>query len=92
MKQRFNKLLAVVLAASLCVPAFPAEAVQAADTGSVYFTEPERISVSTVSDDRFSNFNEGWKFNLGESETAQNPDFNDASWSEVTLPDRKSVV
>lgn len=91
MKKRLNKLLAVVLAASLCMPMIPADSVQAADTGSVYFTETERISVSSVSDDRFSNFNEGWKFNLGDSETAQNPDFNDASWSEVTLPHDFSI-
>ena len=91
MKQRLNKLLAVVLAASLCIPAIPTNMVQAADVGSVYFTEPERIAVNSVSDDRFSNFNEGWKFNLGDSETAQNPDFNDASWSEVTLPHDFSI-
>lgn len=92
MKQRLNKLLAIVLTASLCVPMLPTGTVRAANAGSVYFTDAEKVSVTTISGERFSNFNEGWKFNLGESSTAQNKEFNDSSWSEVTLPHDFSII
>ncbi len=40
MKHRFNKLLAVMLAASLCVTVLPRAAAGASDNDGVSFTEP----------------------------------------------------
>ena len=37
------------------------------------------------------NFNEGWKFSLGDDSTAQYPDYNDASWLDLTLPHDWSI-
>ena len=45
MKQRLNKLLAVVLSAALCVPMLPAGGMKAADAG-VVFTDEEQIFVN----------------------------------------------
>ena len=48
MKHRFNKLLAVMLAASLCVTVLPRAAAGASDNDGVSFTEPEVVKVSAV--------------------------------------------
>ena len=45
MKQRLNKLLAVVLAAALCLPAVPSGNVDAATNGAV-FTDAEQVFVN----------------------------------------------
>ncbi|MEY8427661.1 glycoside hydrolase family 2 TIM barrel-domain containing protein [Lachnospiraceae bacterium 46-15] len=91
MKHRFNKLLAVVLAASMCVTVLPRGAAGASDNDGVSFTEPEVVKVSAVKEDRDTNFNEGWKFNLGDVSGAQNTGYNDASWKDVTIPHDFSI-
>lgn len=35
---------------------------------------------------RSANFDEGWKFNLGDSAAYSQPDFNDSSWRNLNLP------
>lgn len=35
---------------------------------------------------RSANFDEGWKFNLGDSAAYSQPDFNDSSWRSLNLP------
>ncbi|WP_316814997.1 beta-galactosidase GalB [Pedobacter nyackensis] len=37
------------------------------------------------------NFNEGWKFNLGDEQAAKSPAFNDTKWRRLTLPHDWSV-
>lgn len=92
MKRRYSKLLSALLAVSLCLPAIPAEQISAASTDSVTWSEEETIPISNdVGDARSSNFNEGWKFYLGDSGTAQNPDFIDSSWKDVNLPHDFSI-
>lgn len=86
MKHRFNKLLAVMLAASLCVTVLPRAAAGASDNDGVSFTEPEVVKVSAVKEERETNFNEGWKFNLGDVNGAQNMGYNDAAWKDITIP------
>ena len=72
MKRNFNKLLAAVLTASLCIPAFPAEYVPAAVTDEIIWSDEETVLVNNndVGSTRSSNFNEGWKFYLGDSGSA----------------------
>ena len=91
MKKHFNKLLSIMLSACLCVPAFPATPVQAAETDGVIFMEPTTIKISNITGERFTNFNEGWKFNLGDSASAPETDFNDAAWKDVNLPHDFSI-
>lgn len=94
MKRRFHRLPAVILTASLCVPALPAASMQAANANAenAYWTEEESVPVVTISSkDRLINFNDGWKFNLGDSSTAHETDFNDSSWDNITLPHDFSI-
>jgi len=94
MKRRFHRLPAVILTASLCVPALPAASMQAANANeeNTYWTEEESVPVVTISaKDRLINFNDGWKFYLGASSTAHETDFNDSSWDNITLPHDFSI-
>lgn len=49
-------------------------------------------STTLDSSKREININEGWKFYLGTSSTAQNRDFNDSSWDDVDLPHDFSIT
>lgn len=91
MKQRLNKLLAIVLTASLCVPMLPAGTVRAAGNGSVTFSEEQEVKVSHYGTERVSLFNDNWKFYLGTSSQAQEPSFNDSAWDTVDLPHDFSI-
>ena len=65
MKHRFKKLLAIVLATSLCIPTLPTETARAetdSPSDGIFLTDPETISAN-------DSFNEGWKFYLGDSNT-----------------------
>ena len=89
MKQRRRMAaLALALAIVLGCMALPAAA---APTGTVTGS-PETIPVSTgVGTERENNFNEGWKFYLGNNSSAMDPGFNDSSWKSVTLPHDFSI-
>lgn len=91
MKQRLKKLLAVILSAAMCMPVFPAEAAIAAESGGVIFNEPESVGVTELGSERSTLFNEDWKFFLGESNSAQDVNFNDSTWENVTLPHDFSI-
>ena len=90
MKQRLNKLLAVVLSAALCVPMLPAGMAKAAEE-SVTFTEEQTIQVNNYGQERSTLFNDGWKFSLGRSSEAYKPEFNDADWESIDLPHDFSI-
>lgn len=65
---------------------------KAEESGTTIAGEPETVLVSgSIQDSREINFNEGWKFYLGTSSTAQNPGFNDSAWESVTLPHDFSI-
>lgn len=91
MKQRLNKLLAVVLAASLCMPMLPAEHVKAATAGAV-FTDEEQIFVNDYGKERSTVINDSWKFHLGEISGASGRELNDADWDNVDLPHDFSIT
>lgn len=81
--------LLLALAIILGCTALPAAA--AAPTGTVAGS-PETVQVSAgVGTDRENNFNEGWKFYLGDNSSASTPGFNDSSWKSVTLPHDFSI-
>ena len=82
--------LLLALAIILGCTVLPAAA-SAAPTGTV-IGSPEIIQVSAgVGTERENNFNEGWKFYLGDSTSASNPSFNDSEWDSVTLPHDFSI-
>ena len=82
-KKRICRILTVLVAAALVLSLYPSSA--HADSGTI-MGDPETISVTNGSSKRGNNFNEGWKFYLGTSSTAQNPSFDDSGWKSVTLP------
>ena len=89
MKQR-RRMVALVLTLAIVLGcmALPAAA---APTGTVTGS-PETIQVSTgVGTERENNFNEGWKFHLGDIASASTPGFNDSGWDSVTLPHDFSI-
>lgn len=97
MKKRFAKqLLSFTLAGVLAFSNVPVT-VQAANNqtegAETISGAPETIQIQgNIQGAREMNFNEGWKFNLGDSSTAQNPGFNDSDWDDVTLPHDFSIT
>lgn len=91
MKQRLNKLLAVMLTTAMCVSVMPVQSIMAASPSQVSFTEEQEILVTSYGEERTSVINDGWKFYLGTSSSAQNPDFNDSDWENIDLPHDFSI-
>ena len=91
MKRGIKQWIASVLAAALTFSyaILPVHAT----TGETIAGEPETIKVASgVQASRETNFDEGWKFYLGTSSTAQNTSFDDSSWQSVTLPHDFSIT
>ena len=65
--------------------------VSAAESGTVA-GELVTIPLGSTELSRENDFNEGWKFYLGTSSTAQNKNFDDSSWKSVTLPHDFSIT
>ncbi len=91
MKQRLNKLLAIVLSAALCLPMTSAECVNAAGAGAV-FTDMEQIFVNNYGEERSTVINDSWKFHLGAIAGASGKELNDADWNNVDLPHDFSIT
>lgn len=91
MKQRRRMVsLLLALAIILGCTVLPAAA-SAAPTDTVTGS-PETIQVSAgAGTERENNFNEGWKFHLGDIASASTPGFNDSGWESVTLPHDFSI-
>ena len=92
-KQRlWRRLAAGVLAGVLVFSSLPARA-EAESASDTICGEEETVSVGNATElGRAQNFNEGWKFYLGTSGTAQNVNFDDSSWDSVTLPHDFSIT
>ena len=91
MKRGIKQWIASVLAAALTFSyaILPVHAT----TGETIAGEPETIKVASGAQaSRETNFDEGWKFYLGTSSTAQNTSFDDSSWQSVTLPHDFSIT
>lgn len=92
-------LLSAVLTGTLILTSvsFPAAAEtdsesSTEETGKTVAGEPETVQISADNLDTGENdFNEGWKFYLGTSGTAQNPNFDDSDWESVDLPHDFSI-
>ena len=90
--RRCRRTAAALLALSMALGCVSLPGVTAqAPTGTVT-GEPETISISAgIGDQRENNFNQGWKFYLGDSSSAQQPSFNDSGWESVDLPHDFSI-
>ncbi|MCI8786852.1 MAG: leucine-rich repeat protein [Eubacterium sp.] len=92
MKRRFNKLLAVILSAAMCIPALPAETVNAANDPGVIFLEPESVGISELGSDRSTLFNDDWKFILDDPVGAEGVNYSDTQWENLNLPHDYSII
>lgn len=84
-------MVSLLLALAIILGCIALPAAAAAPTGTVPGT-PVTIQVSAgVGTERENNFNEGWKFYLGDNTSASTPGFNDSGWESVTLPHDYSI-
>lgn len=85
-----KRLFTMACAGVLVFTALPLEV--NADNGTTVAGDPETVLITdSIQEGREINFNEGWKFYLGTSSSAQNPGFNDSSWNSVVLPHDFSI-
>lgn len=87
---KFHRSVCVLLSLLMVISLLPATAL-AAEAGTIA-GDAETVTVSSnAAAERETNFNEGWKFYLGTSSTAQNVNFDDSSWKSVILPHDFSI-
>ena len=64
----------------------------ASDSDVQMSSDPEAVYVNSYSGtERSENFNDNWKFYLGDASGAEQPGFNDSSWEQVNLPHDYSI-
>lgn len=89
-KRWTTQVLSGILAGVLAATQLPA--VAADNSSSTIYGKEETVVVSSNgSGARERNFNEGWKFYLGNNSSASTKDFNDSGWNSVTLPHDYSI-
>lgn len=88
---KLHRSACVLLSLLLVISLLPATALAASDTTGTVQGRPETVQVESGEVARETNFNEGWKFYLGTSSTAQNVSFDDSGWKSVTLPHDFSI-
>lgn len=88
--------MAAALAAGMIIPTtvFAAGPVVKVGTDSKVqmSSDPEAVYVNNYTGTtRSENFNDNWKFYMGDAAGAENPAFNDSSWEQVNLPHDYSI-
>lgn len=91
-KPLWKRLVSSVITGALLVSMIPISAIAADTDAGTVAGEKETVRVSSITaSSRETNFNSDWKFYLGTSSTAQNKNFDDSSWKNVTLPHDFSI-
>lgn len=86
------RFCSAALAGLLWFSAIPVDVHAQGTAGTTIVAEAETVNVNSAwNGERTVNFNEGWKFNLGNVSNAQNPAFDDSSWGSVNLPHDFSI-
>lgn len=88
--------MAAALAAGMIIPTtvFAAGPVVKVGTDSSVqmSSDPEAVYVNNyIGTTRSENFNDNWKFYMGDAAGAENPAFNDSTWEQVNLPHDYSI-
>lgn len=88
--------MAAALAAGMIIPTtvFAAGPVVRVGTDSSVqmSSDPEAVYVNNyIGTTRSENFNDNWKFYMGDAAGAENPAFNDSTWEQVNLPHDYSI-
>ena len=86
----FKRVLAAVLSIAMILPGSGLTAFALENPGTVAGAE-ETVVISSGITERKTNFNDGWKFYLGDNSAASGANFNDSSWEDVTLPHDFSI-
>ena len=89
MERYIKRFIAVILAIAVGFSMMPMQKIQA--VSSVIFSEEQEIAIGSYGSERSVLFNDGWKFYLGKLDSAKDPEYNDASWMQVTLPHDFSI-
>ncbi len=91
--KKMKRLGAAVLAATLVMSNFGhLSAVQAAETTTQMSSDKEVVYVNTYNGtEREQNFDDNWKFYLGDANGAENKVFDDSRWESVNLPHDYSI-
>lgn len=87
-------VLGALLLATPATYAFADQAPEVRSASSTQMSSKEEVVyVNTLNDPaaRIQNFNENWKFNLGDAKGAEAPEFDDSSWKHVDLPHDYSI-
>ncbi|MDY4443030.1 MAG: beta-galactosidase, partial [Butyricicoccus sp.] len=91
-KPLWKRLVSSVITGALFVSMVPISAIAADTDAGTVAGEAETVKVSSITaSSRETNFNSDWKFYLGTSSTAQNKNFDDSGWKNVTLPHDFSI-
>lgn len=90
-----KRIAALTLTAALLLTCAPISALAVDEdatstTGTIYGDE-ETVLVSSGISERETDFNNGWKFYLGDNNSASGQSFDDSSWEDVTLPHDFSI-
>lgn len=96
LKRKGTAVIAATLAAGMLIPsmAFAAGPVVKVGTDSSVqmSSDPEVVYINKYAGTtRSENFNDNWKFYLGDAEGAQNANFDDSKWEQVKLPHDYSI-
>lgn len=96
LKRRGSAAIAAALAAGMVIPSMSFAAGPSVRVGSdsdvQMSSDPEAVYVNNYSGtERSENFNDNWKFYLGDASGADTPAFDDSSWQAVNLPHDYSI-
>lgn len=97
MKIKHKRVISVVLSLAMAAVSLPGQAmadvtVRSTETVNQMATDPELVFVNSFQGaERSENFDDHWKFYLGEAENAQSVMYNDSMWRQVNLPHDYSI-
>ena len=86
-----RRFFAAMLALVMMITMLPAGVIAAENETIQGAVETIKVG-SDVASARENNFNKGWKFYLGTSNTAQEKNFDDSGWTDVDLPHDFSII
>lgn len=97
MKNKHKRVISVVLSLAMAAVSLPVQAMadvtlRSTESVNQMATDPELVFVNSLNGaERSENFDDHWKFYLGEAENAQAVMFNDSTWRQVNLPHDYSI-
>lgn len=89
----FKRMIATSVSVAMVLSNSYMMAFAAEDTGDIGTVagEEQTVIVSSGAVDRENDFNNGWKFYLGDNSSASGANFDDSSWEKVSLPHDFSI-